>query len=35
MHDHLRDMGREIAQDKLPRRLWHPEENIDDFLLHL
>jgi hypothetical protein len=30
MHDHLRDLGREIAEDKLPRRLWHPNRNIDD-----
>jgi len=34
MHDHLRDMGRDIAEDsRLPRRLWRWRENlIDDFL---
>lgn len=32
MHDHLRDLGREIARDKLPLRLWHPTDNIDTLL---
>jgi hypothetical protein len=33
MHDHLRDMGREIAKhSELPRRLWRGTENIDDSL---
>jgi hypothetical protein len=34
MHDHLRDLGRDIAQDPgLPRRLWRWKENdIDDLL---
>jgi hypothetical protein len=33
MHDHLRDLGRDIAKASLPRRLWRPRENIDDLLL--
>eukprot|EP00253_Pinus_taeda_P015240 PITA_15240 len=34
MHDHLRDLGRELAKDsKLPLRLWRWQENdIDDLL---
>jgi len=32
MHDHLRDLGREIADASLPRRLWRPTEKIDDLL---
>jgi hypothetical protein len=34
MHDHLRDLGREIAKASgLPRRLWRWTENdIDDLL---
>jgi len=30
MHDHLRDLGRDIAKKESPHRLWHP----DDILLH-
>eukprot|EP00253_Pinus_taeda_P003101 PITA_03101 len=33
MHDHLRDMGREIADVSLPRRLWRPTDRIDDDML--
>eukprot|EP00253_Pinus_taeda_P035438 PITA_35438 len=29
MHDHLRDMGRDIAESLLPRRLWRPTDYID------
>lgn len=34
MHDHIRDMGRELAQGSgLPRRLWRwTEEDSDDLL---
>jgi len=32
MHDHLRDLGRDIARVESPRRLWHPTENINDLL---
>eukprot|EP00253_Pinus_taeda_P001167 PITA_01167 len=33
MHDHLRDMGRQIAsQSGLPHRFWRGTENIDDSL---
>eukprot|EP00253_Pinus_taeda_P030631 PITA_30631 len=31
MHDHLRDLGRDIAEDlEYPRRLWHSTENFLD-----
>eukprot|EP00253_Pinus_taeda_P021417 PITA_21417 len=31
MHDHLRDLGRDIAEDlEYPRRLWHFTENFPD-----
>ena len=34
MHDHLRDMGREIAEDSgLPRRIWRWTENTSHDLL--
>lgn len=34
MHDQVRDMGRDIAEDsRLPRRLWHWTENVIDDLL--
>ncbi|KAH9287870.1 hypothetical protein KI387_031987, partial [Taxus chinensis] len=29
MHDHLRDLGREIASKHSPRRLWRPEQVTD------
>jgi len=32
MHDHLRDLGREIAETEFPRRLWRPTGNINDWL---
>eukprot|EP00253_Pinus_taeda_P028406 PITA_28406 len=32
MHDHLRDMGREIADASLPRRLWRSTEKNYDLL---
>jgi len=33
MHDHLRDLGKDIAKaSRLPRRLWRREENVDDLL---
>lgn len=33
MHDHLTDLGRNLAKDPgLPCRLWHWTENIDDLL---
>lgn len=32
MHDHLRDLGRDIAMCSLPHRLWCPKENIVDLL---
>ncbi|GLJ27314.1 hypothetical protein SUGI_0536070 [Cryptomeria japonica] len=28
MHDHLRDLGREIANSQSPYRLWSPQQNI-------
>ncbi|XP_057828280.2 disease resistance protein Roq1-like [Cryptomeria japonica] len=28
MHDHLRDLGREIANEQSPYRLWSPQQNI-------
>lgn len=30
MHDHLRDLGRDIAMRSHPHRLWCPKENIAD-----
>lgn len=32
MHDHLRDLGRDIAICSLPHRLWCPKENIVDLV---
>jgi Leucine-rich repeat (LRR) protein len=35
MHDHLRDLGRDLAKEPaLPRRLWRGIENNDDFMHH-
>eukprot|EP00253_Pinus_taeda_P004392 PITA_04392 len=31
MHDQLRDLGRQIAEEETPRRLWRPTGNIDDW----
>ncbi|GLJ27323.1 hypothetical protein SUGI_0536190 [Cryptomeria japonica] len=28
MHDHLRDLGREIANEQSPYRLWYPQQKI-------
>ena len=41
MHDLLRDMGREIIREKLPKepekrsRLWHPDEALDVMKKHV
>lgn len=32
MHDHLRDLGRVVAEASLPRRLWRCTNNIEDLL---
>lgn len=28
MHDHLRDLGRDIAKNETPHRLWRPNDNL-------
>lgn len=28
MHDHLRDLGRDVAKNALPRRIWHGTNNL-------
>jgi len=32
MHDQLRDLGRQIAEEETPRRLWRPTRDIDEWL---
>lgn len=32
MHDQLRDLGRQIAEEETPRRLWRPTGDIDEWL---
>jgi hypothetical protein len=34
MHDHLRDLGRDVAESSSPRRLWRWTKNVIDDLLH-